>query len=164
MRIALALQADGFGGLPVPAAPRAIDMDRLCGIFSSKMAAHLAGLGWIGKSCLLVTPEAGPRVRWATVLTDAPLAPTGTPMAPGESPGAKYGGECGECRACVEVCPAQAFTGRVFRADEGRDARYHAEACSAYVRSVKDQTGHRVCGMCLKVCPHGVKAARRARD
>ncbi len=37
----------------------------------------MAGLGRIGKSCLLITPEAGPRVHWATVLTDAPMQVTG---------------------------------------------------------------------------------------
>ncbi len=38
-----------------------------------KLAANLAGLAWIEKNDLLVTPEAGSRVNWATVLTDAPL-------------------------------------------------------------------------------------------
>jgi len=45
--------------------------------FQHKTAATLAGLGWIGKCALLVTPDFGPAVRWASVLTDAPLL-TGT--------------------------------------------------------------------------------------
>jgi epoxyqueuosine reductase QueG len=33
----------------------------------------LAGLGWIGKSCSLISPHFGPRLRLVTVLTNAPL-------------------------------------------------------------------------------------------
>ena len=87
--------------------------DRQLGFFSHKLAAHLAGLGWIGKSCLLVTLEVGPRVRWASVLTDAPLM-AGEPLEE----------RCGECRGCVEVCPAGAFSGRSFFFDEPRAARF----------------------------------------
>jgi len=67
LRISTNIQSAGYRALPVPAAPKTVNNERLCGIFSSKMAAHLAGLGWIGKTCLLITPKAGPRVWWATV-------------------------------------------------------------------------------------------------
>lgn len=93
-RLSTDLQNDGYRVFPVPASKR-VDADKLCGTFSHRMAAHLAGLGWIGKSCLLVTPEKGPRVRWATVLTDAPLAATGQGRRE----------QCGDCMECVEVCP-----------------------------------------------------------
>ena len=42
-------------------------------IFASKTAATRAGLGWIGKTALLVTPEWGPAVRLGTVFTYAAL-------------------------------------------------------------------------------------------
>jgi epoxyqueuosine reductase QueG len=118
---------------------------RVAAIFSHKLAAHMAGLGWIGKSCLLITPEAGPRVRWATVLTDAPLPATGSAMAE----------RCGECQKCVEICPQAAFTGRPFREDEPREARYDARKCELYLKDLEEKTGYGVCGMCLFVCPHG---------
>ena len=76
LRLSGILQHEGYSALPVPASGR-LAGDVIRALFSHKTAAHLAGLGWIGKSCLLITPEAGPRVRWATVLTDAPLQPTG---------------------------------------------------------------------------------------
>ncbi len=70
------LQQSGFRALPIPSSKR-VDNDRICASFSHKLGANLAGLGWIGKSCLFITPEYGPRVRWATILTDAPLESTG---------------------------------------------------------------------------------------
>jgi epoxyqueuosine reductase QueG len=147
LRISTIIQSAGFRALPVPAAPKAVNNEKLCGIFSSKMAAHLAGLGWIGKSCLLITPKAGPRVRWASVLTDAPLTPSGTPMTD----------HCGNCTICVDACPAKAFTGQPFAMTDGRDVRFDAFACNRYQRSMKDKLGMRVCGLCVKVCPHGRK-------
>jgi epoxyqueuosine reductase len=141
------LQREGFQAWPVPAAKR-VDDERICAIFSHKMAAHLAGLGWIGKSCLLVTPEAGPRVRWATVLTDAPLPASGRPMEE----------RCGSCRQCVEICPVQAFTGEPFRASEPREKRYDARKCERYFDALKAKDLEAaVCGLCLYVCPHGRK-------
>lgn len=147
-RIASAIQKAGFRSLPVPSSRR-FDNERICAIFSNKMAAHLAGLGWIGKSCLLVTPDAGPRTRWGTILTDAPLEATGAPMEQ----------RCGECRECVDICPQKAFTGHPFRSDEEREVRYDARKCDAFFNELKAATGSNdaVCGLCLYVCPHGRK-------
>lgn len=145
LRVANVLQGAGYRAFPV-AASRRTDDARICGPFSHKLAAHLAGLGWIGRSCLLVTPGHGPRVRWVTVLTDAPLAPTGTP---GENAG------CGECQACVDACPVHAFTGRLFDENEPREARFDAAACDSFFKAEEKRTGMAVCGMCLLVCPYG---------
>ncbi len=149
-RLGSLLAAKGCQALPIPASKR-VDDERICAVFSHKLAAHLAGLGWIGKSCLLITPQAGPRVRWATVLTDAPLEPTGHPMEE----------QCGDCQECVNVCPVGAFTGRPFREDEQRETRYDARRCEKYHKELEKMTGLGVCGMCLYVCPHG---RRRATD
>ena len=139
------LQSAGAAALPV-CASRTVDPDHLYGVFSHKMAAHLAGLGWIGKSCLLVTPEAGPRVRWATVLTDAALAATGQ--------GAEQA--CGDCQRCVDMCPASAFSGRAFQAGEHRDVRFAARKCQSYRAGLEEKMGCPVlCGVCVSVCPHG---------
>jgi epoxyqueuosine reductase len=142
-RAAGVIQYAGYRALPVPASQR-VDAGRLCGLISHKLVAHLAGLGWIGKSCMLVTPRAGPRVRWATILTDAPL-PAGEPMDP----------RCGDCRECVDACPVQAFTGRPFIESEPREARFAAHKCRDYFDEMEASQGFSVCGMCLYVCPHG---------
>jgi len=149
LAVANIIQRGGYAALPVPASKRASD-EKIASVFSHKLAAHLAGLGWIGKSCLLVTPDRGPRVRWVAVLTDAPLEPTGTPMAE----------RCGRCTQCTDTCPIHAITGRAFTEDEPREARLDAAACDSYFRELEMDRGIGVCGMCLYICPYG----RKARD
>ena len=144
-RVVSTLQQDGFQALAVRAS-LTVDPDRLYGVFSNKMAAHLAGLGWIGKSCLLITPEAGPRVRWATVLTDAPLTATGQAVDD----------QCGGCQQCVDACPPRAFTGKPFRVGEHREVRFAARKCESYLAEMKEKMGCPIlCGLCVFVCPHG---------
>jgi epoxyqueuosine reductase len=146
IKVANLLRREGFDAFPVPASKRTSD-EKISGIFSQKLAANLAGLGWIGKSCLLVTPDHGPRVRWVTVLTDAPLAPTGSSVEP----------RCGKCTECVNICPVQAFTGCPFDPAEPREARFDAAACDRYFREMEKEKGVAVCGLCLYICPYGRK-------
>ena len=164
-RLSSALQREGCSALPIPASKR-VDDERICAIFSHKLGAHLAGLGWIGKSCLLITPEMGPRVRWATVLTDASLSETGQRMDEGAAslPFTVKGAAslpftvkgCGDCVECVEVCPVKAFTGRPFREQEPREARYDARRCERYFARMREKDAElAVCGLCLYVCPYG---------
>ncbi len=144
LRMAGLLQRAGHAALPVSASRRAKDK-RISSLFSHKLAAHLAGLGWIGKSCLLVTPQVGPRVRWTTILTDAPLRATGYPMEE----------RCGACKRCVDSCPVRAFTGRAFHEDEPREARFDARKCEQYFKEQEEAGDPPVCGMCLYICPFG---------
>jgi epoxyqueuosine reductase len=148
LRLSVTLNRQGFQTLLIPASDR-VDRENLLGLFSHKLAARLAGLGWIGPSCLLVTPELGPRVRWVTVLTDVPLE-TGSPLAD----------QCGDCQRCFETCPAQAFTGRPFDPGEPREARFDVHRCQKYRIHLQDEvSGVRTCGMCVYVCPYGRKEA-----
>lgn len=142
--IASLLQRKGHAALPMSKMVKAENHD-FTAIFSHKLGAHLAGLGWIGKNCMLITPGHGPRVRWATVLTDAPLAPTGTPMDQ----------RCGGCMECVKICPAQAYTGRNFVESEPREARFDAAKCKDFCDAMVERGEPRVCGLCLYVCPYG---------
>jgi epoxyqueuosine reductase len=142
LMLAQSLDKAGFRAYVVPAS-QTVDRTRLTGVFSHKLAAHLAGLGWIGKSALLITPEHGPRVRWGTVLTDAPLE-AGTPVDE----------MCRDCDTCVTGCPAHAFTGQTFDKPRPRSEIFAAEACRDYLNE-REQTQHRACGMCVYVCPFG---------
>lgn len=117
--------------------------------FQHKTAATRAGLGWIGKSALLVTPEFGSRVRLVTVFTDMALD-TGTPMTEGQ---------CGNCRACLRACPAGAIKGREWRVGLARAELVDVVACRAKMRQLLlERVGveDAVCGVCLSVCPVGM--------
>jgi epoxyqueuosine reductase len=148
LRLSITLNRQGFQTLLIPASDT-VDDENPLGLFSHKLAARLAGLGWIGPSCLLVTPEVGPRVRWVTVLTDAPL-----------EAGSLVSNQCGDCQRCVEACPPRAFTGRPFDPGEPREARFDVRRCQEYRIHLRDEvTGARTCGMCVYVCPYGRQEA-----
>lgn len=88
-------------GLNATVSNNQLDRETLSTVLPHKTVARLAGVGWIGKCALLVTKQFGSAIRYSTVLTDAPL-PTGTPVD---------ASECGQCRACVAICPAGAPSG-----------------------------------------------------
>ncbi len=154
LKLAQILRKRGFEALPVPQGLSGKNTS----ILSYKLPAHLAGHGWIGKSCLLVTPDDGPRVRFSAVLTDAPLSPD-QPMAE----------RCGDCSICVDACPVKAFTGRPFRQDEPREARFNPARCEEFrgtdrkIGDPKKKESGKVyaCGVCVKVCPFGKPGQRR---
>ena len=60
--------------------------------------AQKAGLGWRGKHTLLLNRDAGSMFFLGEIFTDLPL--------PVDSP---TGDHCGECRACIDICPTQAI-------------------------------------------------------
>jgi epoxyqueuosine reductase len=111
-----------------------------------KTLATLAGLGWIGKSTLLVTPEHGPRIRPAMLLTDMPLK-VDVPVTQSK---------CGDCTACVDACPAGAIKGNLWSQTTPRSELFDLSRCFNYRWSKKAELGRRLeCGSCLKVCPVG---------
>lgn len=85
--------------------PASIPRDEylMMGEMSNRHAAVCAGLAEFGWNGLALTPEAGPRVRWVTLLTDAQLEPD--PMYSG----AKLC-DHSTCSVCVNVCPVQALS------------------------------------------------------
>ena len=113
-------------------------------VLSHRLAAAHAGLGWIGKSCCLVNPEVGPRLRLGTVLTDAPFEPD----APIEN-------RCGSCRSCIDACPAHALHGRAFDERDPLSARIDVQKCYDFFDKVEAVYGIGICGLCLGSCPWG---------
>ena len=133
-RLALRLQRAGCRAMAVPAS-QITDPDSRRGMVSHRLIGHAAGLGWIGRSRLLVSPEYGARMRYASVLTNAPYPP-GRPME----------NRCGECHSCVDACPADAVK------DSSRD--FDAAACFQKLSEFRKLPfiGQHICGICVKAC------------
>jgi epoxyqueuosine reductase len=138
------LNQNGYRSLPIAAANRT-DEDNAIPTVSHKMVAHIAGLGWIGKNCLLITREHGPRVRFISVLTNAPVKAADNPVAQ----------QCNDCNECVNACPVKAIKGKNYIMGEGRDERFDFLKCQEYFEKMKKTRKYAVCGMCLYSCPHG---------
>ena len=140
------IEAQGHQAMAVPASYIA-DEANLLGNISHKAVARMAGIGWQGKSLLIVHPHYGPRIRLATVLTDMPLLPD-QPLK----------NRCGSCAECSKACPAQAIK-NVSTPDryETRDHALHFSRCAEQTLQFKalPGIGARICGVCIEVCPFG---------
>ncbi len=111
--------------------------------FPHKTAATCAGLGWIGKCALLVTPEYGPRVKLATVLTDA-LFQTAEPIVRDR---------CGKCSLCVEACLYGAVHNANWERGMSRDKLLDAYLCNEKRLEYIPIIGRKhACGLCLQAC------------
>lgn len=139
------IESTGFSALPIAASQSTnTDKDAYRGVFPHKTAAVLAGLGFVGKNALFITPEFGSKIRLATVLTDMPL----TPQKEIQSP------RCGDCDICKNACPAHAITGAVYEYGAPRETILDAARCSAHMKTYKDIGRGAVCGICMRVCPY----------
>ena len=93
-----------------------------------KDAAVLAGLGCIGKSNILITPQYGPRLRLRVLLTGAGLPSTG----------AADFDPCEDCpMPCRAACPQDAFAEQIYFLREygqkelpGRSGEYSRSSCN----------------------------------
>lgn len=138
------LLSKGYRAVPIPAS-QIIDRKRHEGRISHKKIATRAGLGWIGKSALLVTPKFGPRVRLVSILTNAPL----------ESAEPITESQCGECTACVRACPASALKGQIWTTAVQREELIEVSLCHQITEKNKAALGESICGICISVCPLG---------
>ena len=111
---------------------------------SHRVAAELAGLGWRGKSGLIVNPRYASAIRLATIYTPLSFPSTG----PSE-------GGCGECRACLETCP-------LLRAERlGEDYR---ELCRRYIIALERRGLEAdVCGRCVRACVESFESGYMSR-
>ena len=107
--------------------------------------AQKAGLGWIGKHTLVLNREAGSWFFLGELFTNIPL-PINTLIPENQ---------CGECTACLKVCPTDAFT---------KPYELEAKRCISYLTIENKKTipiefreaiGNRVfgCDDCQAICP-----------
>lgn len=137
------LERNNYKTLRIPASKR-INQQKLFGKFPHKTAAILSGLGWIGRSALLISFDLGPRVRFATILTNAPLI----------AGKAQETSNCGSCKICVDACPAEAITGELWFFGDPRSKIFNAHACGKHLKTQEKRVGKAICGICVAVCPH----------
>ncbi len=117
---------------------------------NERTLARLAGLGWIGRNALLISPDLGSWLLLGVLLTEAPVA---------AQPGPHGADRCGRCTACESACPTRALVGR----------RCLTERCISYLTIEHDgvipaelarlfQGWWFGCDRCQEVCPWNRKA------
>lgn len=113
--------------------------------------AQRAGLGWIGKSSMFISPDAGSYLFLSEIVTDLDIAPD-TPFEQNK---------CGSCRRCRMACPTGAIDG---------SGTIDARKCLSYAtielkedipEELARKLGGRIygCDTCMDVCPWNKYAA-----
>lgn len=135
LKISFLIEELGYSALPIPAS-QIVDWQNQKAHLSHKKIAYYAGLGWIGRNNLLINEKYGSQIRLVTILTDIPLTPDK------ENPNL----DCGNCYACVNICPAEAIKEK----KEDFDHLKCFEKLKEFQK--KGYVGQYICGLCVKVC------------
>ncbi|MEP1230614.1 MAG: tRNA epoxyqueuosine(34) reductase QueG [Litorimonas sp.] len=109
-----------------------------------KPLAMAAGMGWQGKHTNLVSQDYGSWLFLGTILSAAKL-----PV------GAAQIDHCGSCRACIDICPTQAFP-KPYELDARRCISYLTiEHKGPVDLELREKMGNRIygCDDCLAICP-----------
>jgi epoxyqueuosine reductase len=132
--LATLIQGLGAQALPI-AASQLVDWQNQRGHLSHKRVAVGAGLGWLGRNNLLVTPSHGAQVRLVTVLTDLELKP--------DKP---LDRDCDSCRACIAACPAKAIS--------DTPSEFKHLDCFAKLKEFQSKryVNQNICGLCVRAC------------
>lgn len=109
-----------------------------------KAIAEKAGLGWIGKHSNLLNRKAGSWFFLGEIYTDLSLPP--------DSPTTRH---CGQCRACLDICPTQAIVAP-YQVDARRCISYLTiELQGSIPTELRPLLGNRIygCDDCQLICP-----------
>jgi epoxyqueuosine reductase len=154
------LISEGHKAVALEPTIKVVDLSDIDEHLPHKTVATKASLGWIGKSALLITKRYGAAIRLATVLTDADLD-VAVPIEQSM---------CGDCRDCVDRCPANAIKGKNWQIGCPRDSIYDAFACCETAINLSQRAGIQsplgrvvICGICINICPWTQKYISRER-
>lgn len=109
-----------------------------------KPLAAMSGLGWQGKHTNLVSRDYGSWLFLGVILSTANLTPTPPEID-----------HCGSCRACLDICPTNAFP-EPYQLDARKCISYLTiEHKGAVDEDLREKMGNRIygCDDCLAVCP-----------
>jgi epoxyqueuosine reductase len=104
--------------------------------------AAAAGLGWMGRHGLLISPQFGPRQRIGAIFTSIDNLPFSE-----SNPHEWVRGFCDKCGRCIRTCPPKAILERPVIHESGRKTHIIREKCLPVFVS---QEG---CTVCVKECP-----------
>ncbi len=106
--------------------------------------ARMAGLGWIGENCTLITPAGGSYTALGTILVDREIEPAAAPEQ-----------NCSHCGRCREACPTGALTAP-YIIDPYRCLSYITQAPGVVPRAMRPLMGTLLygCDLCQEACPH----------
>ena len=114
------------------------------GELSDVAVAERAGIGFVGRNTLLITPEFGSYVYLGEIVTDLVIEPD-DPIPNG----------CGDCYRCIKACPTQALLG---------EGQINGRRCLSYQTQTKDlmplefrrKMTHVIygCDICQMACPY----------
>jgi len=102
---------------------------------SHRAFAEEAGLGWRGKSGLIITPENGPALRLSTIFIPHKI----------KSGKREFRG-CGDCQLCLRVCPFL------------KSQKDYRQGCLLRLKNIGLE--NEVCGICIRVCWEKLKKSK----
>ncbi|MDR2966342.1 MAG: epoxyqueuosine reductase [Methanobacteriaceae archaeon] len=111
------------------------------------MIAQKAGLGYIGKNKLLITPNLGPQVKIAAILTDIENLPFSK-----ENEHSWVKNYCKECKKCIEGCEEGSLQNHPSNLEK---SAFNQDKCTASTNA---------CSYCIEKCPFYIEGYFQIRE
>jgi len=112
--------------------------------------AVMAGLGQLGRLGVVITPEAGPNMRWAAITTDLEMA-VDQPIDFGVLE------FCKKCKICAENCPTNSISMADSPKGQGSRGYERWDFNGATCFGMWQQALGDGCRLCIAVCPYSRK-------